>query len=99
MSTLGVVSCVSVSSGQRMDAASLASVVDGKSTEAELMAEFGQPAARTLDDAGHRRIAWIYTRSRADRPLHVNLQQQMLTVILDESGRVLKHEVLDTVSK
>lgn len=94
----GILLCGCASVGTNFDSRKLAEVKKGQTTEPQLLALFGKPTQRSVNDEGSVSVIWLYTEASVKGttfiPLvgafagGVNSRTKTLVVRLDPSGTV-----------
>ena len=90
------VACASV--GTKMDATALAKITPGTTTKAEMLEWFGSPMSQSLDTSGKLVMMWYYNEAQS-YIFHIDLEQQILSVLFDTNDVVEKFSLVDDINK
>lgn len=103
---LGLAGCAT--SGRRMQTDRLTEIHEGITTEREVLALLGTPQTKTLDSSGNTLLLYYYTKAktRASTMIPVvglftggmDLENQMLTVLVNRDGLVEKYTLNDSTT-
>lgn len=90
--------CGCASVGNNFDSRKVSEIKKGETTEPQLVALFGQPAQRGINEDGLVKLTWVYSESTVKGATFIpivgafaggaNVKTKMLTVRLDQSGKV-----------
>ena len=86
------------SAGTVVHPEALKQITKGFSTEKSLMRQFGEPQLKTLDTKGNVVLEWYYAKAEMGFLRNKN-DMQVLSVVLDQSGRVVDHALSDSSSR
>ncbi|MDD5568465.1 MAG: outer membrane protein assembly factor BamE [Candidatus Omnitrophica bacterium] len=102
--TIVLAGCASV--GKSIDQNKMSQIKEGVTTEQEVIAILGKPYMKTLFSDGKITMMYQYTKvkNRASNfiPIYnifssgMDMQQQMLTILIDKSGKVEKYTMNDS---
>jgi len=94
--TVQLLACASV--GTKMDATALAKIKPGTTTKTEMLEWFGSPKSQSLDTSGKLVMIWYYNEAQS-YIFHVEVKQQMLSVLFDTNDVIEKYSLIDDINK